>query len=202
MGIQLAQVEAAASAGLVVCIVVGVVLLVPVIWLTVVYNRFAKLRQTVRESFSGIDVELKRRHDLIPNLVATVQGYAAHERDTITAVIEARARAMAPHGNAVDTITSEQTLGKSLGRLLAVAENYPTLKADKNFLELQRELSLTEDRLAASRRFYNGNVREMNALCVSFPTNVIGGVFGFESQAFFELDSPSERNLPPAKFER
>ena len=109
---------------------------------------------------------------------------------------------MAPHANAVDTITSEQTLGKSLGRLLAVAENYPTLKADKNFLELQRELSLTEDRLAASRRFYNGNVREMNALCVSFPTNVIGGVFGFESQAFFELDSPSERNVPPAKFER
>ncbi len=187
------------SAALVVGVCACAVLVVPAIWIAVVYNGFARLRQTIRESFSGVDVELKRRHDLIPNLVATVQGYANHERETIALVIQARARAMAPHANAIDAISSERALGKSLGRLLAIAENYPTLKADQHFLELQRELSLTEDRLAASRRFYNSNVREMNAKCASFPSNIVAGVFGFEEVPFFELESSAERAAPAVR---
>ncbi len=192
MGSQLAQVEPTVVVGVCACALI----LVPAIWIAVVYNGFARLRQTIRESFSGIDVELKRRHDLIPNLVLTVEGYAKHERESIEAVVHARTRAMAPHASAIDTISSEQVLGKSLARLIAIAEKYPTLKADQHFLELQRELSVAEDRLAASRRFYNSNVREMNAKCASFPTNIVGGIFGFEEVPFFELDSPAERSVP------
>ena len=181
------------------CCVVAVVVAIPLIWLIATYNRFSRLAQHVRESWSGVDVELKRRHDLIPNLVETVKGYATHERETIERVVAARAHAMNAGASLKTRVDGEAELGASLGRLLAVAEAYPDLKADRNFLELQRELSLTEDRIAASRRFYNANVREINALRVSFPSNLVASMFGFNEEKFFELSDASERMAPTVK---
>ncbi len=176
--------------------VFAVLLGVPLIWLIATYNRFSRLTQHVRESWSGVDVELKRRHDLIPNLVETVKGYATHERETIERVVAARAQAMQAGAHLKERVDGEAQLGQSLGRLLAVAEAYPALKADRNFLELQRELSLTEDRIAASRRFYNANVREINGLRAAFPSNIVAGFFGFGEQSFFELSDGAERTAP------
>ena len=177
-------------------IVVGVILLGVLIWLIATFNRFVRLRQHIRESWSGIDVELKRRYDLIPNLVETVKGYAAHERETLERVIELRNQASANHGAAESQAADESQLMRSVGRLFALAEGYPELKADRNFLELQKELANTEDRIAATRRFYNGNVREMNQLCGMFPTNMVGSMFGFHTESFFELASDAERVVP------
>ena len=185
-----------APPALVGCIVVGVVVGIPLIWLIATYNRFARLSQHVKESWSGVDVELKRRHELIPNLVETVKGYASHERETIEAVVAARSRAMQAGDEVRARVDGEGEVGRSLGRLVALAEAYPALKADGHFLELQRELSLTEDRIAASRRFYNANVRELNALRVTFPSNLVAGAFGFGEQRFFELDGAAERAAP------
>ena len=165
---------------------VVIVVLMPIIWLIATYNRFQSVNQHLRESWADVDVELQRRYDLIPNLVETVKGYAAHERETIERVIELRNRAAANHERPDRQSGDEQALEAGLGRLLAVAEAYPDLKADANFLELQRELANTEDRIAAGRRFYNGNVRELNQLCVTFPSSLVAGVFGFQSQGFFE----------------
>jgi len=177
-------------------VIVAVVLLVPLVWLVVTFNRFVGLRQHIRESWSGIDVELKRRYDLIPNLVETVKGYAAHERETLERVIELRNRASANHGAAESQATDESELMRSVGRLFALAEGYPQLKADHNFLALQQELSNTEDRIAATRRFYNGNVREMNQLSQMFPTSLVASLFGFHPESFFELSSDAERVVP------
>ena len=174
----------------------GVVVLVPLVWVVVTFNRFVGLRQHIRESWSDIDVELRRRYDLIPNLVETVKGYAAHERETLERVIELRNRASANHGAAESQAVDESELMRSVGRLFALAEGYPELKADRNFLALQRELSNTEDRIAASRRFYNGNVREMNQLAQMFPTSLVGSAFGFGPESFFELSSDAERVVP------
>ncbi|MDQ7014487.1 MAG: LemA family protein [Planctomycetota bacterium] len=183
----------------VVLVVVGVVLLVPLVWAVATYNRFVGLRQHIRESWSGIDVELKRRHDLIPNLVETVKGYAAHERETLERVIELRNRSAAAHTSASEQAADETELMRSVGKLFALAEGYPELKADKNFLALQEELSNTEDRIAATRRFFNANVREMNQLAGMFPTNLIGSTFGFGPESFFELSSDAERVVPRVK---
>ena len=177
-------------------LVVAVVVLVPLVWTVVTFNRFVRLRQHIRESWSGIDVELKRRYDLIPNLVETVKGYAAHERETLERVVELRARASANRGAAESQAADESELMRSVGKLFALAEGYPELKADRNFLALQKELSNTEDRIAATRRFYNGNVREMNQLSGMFPTSVIASVFGFHPESFFELSSDAERVVP------
>jgi len=182
------------------CCVLAVVAGVPLVWLIVTYNRFARLAQLVKESWSGVDVELKRRHDLIPNLVETVRGYAQHERDVLEAVVAARARAMQAGDDLRSRVDGESTLARTLGRLVAVAEAYPSLKADRHYLELQRELSLTEDRIAASRRFYNANVREINAMRVEFPTNLVAGLFGFREERYFELDNPTERVVPGVGF--
>ena len=179
-----------------VLVVVGLVVLVPLIWLVATYNRFVRLRQHIRESWSGIDVELKRRYDLIPNLVETVRGYARHEREVLERVIELRNKAAANTGRAESQATDESELMRSVGRLFAVAEGYPELKADRNFLELQKELSNTEDRIAATRRFYNANVREMNQLAQMFPTSLIASMFGFGPESFFELSSDAERVVP------
>ncbi len=181
------------------CCAVAAVLAIPLLWLAVTYNRFARLGQHVRESWSGVDVELKRRHDLIPNLVETVKGYATHERDAIERVVSARAQAMAANSGMKERVDGEAELGQSLGRLFAIAEAYPSLKADRNFLELQRELSLTEDRIAASRRFYTANVRELNGLRAAFPTNLVAGMFGFGEEKFFELSDASERAAPAVR---
>lgn len=177
-------------------IVLGIIVILPMIWFIANYNRFARLRQHIRESWSDIDVELKRRHDLIPNLVATVKGYAQHEQETLAQVIELRNRAMAAHTNAASQAVDESALMLGVKRIFALAEAYPQLRADVQFLALQKELALTEDRIAAARRFYNGNIREMNQLCAMFPTSLIASMFDFKPGEFFELDSTAERVVP------
>ncbi len=174
---------------------IGVVL-IPLVWIIAVRNRFVALRQHIRESWSDIDVQLKRRYDLIPNLIQTVKGYADHEKVTLEQVVKLRNQAASSTGSASTQATDESMLMQSVGRLFAVAEDYPELKADSQFLMLQGELADTEDRIAAARRFYNANVREMNQMCLSVPTNIIAGWFGFKPETFFELESEAERVVP------
>lgn len=181
---------------LVILIIAAAALLIPVVWVIAIFNRYVRLRQHIKESWADIDVELRRRYDLIPNLVETVRGYAQHEQDTLAKVIEARNKAASPHATQTERGVDETTLMLGVKKLFALAEAYPELRADEHFLALQRELSLTEDRIAASRRFYNANVREMNQLRGSFPTNVVGSLFGFENGSFFELSSDAERVVP------
>lgn len=177
-------------------IIISVVVLLFLIWLIANYNRMAGLKQLISESWSDIDVELKRRYDLIPNLVATVKGYAAHEKEVLERVIELRNTAAANHGEVASQATDENALLSGLRQLFALSESYPALKADQNYRELQRELTNTEDRIAAARRFYNANIREMQQLCSMFPTNILASTFGFEGGDFFELDSANERVTP------
>ena len=174
----------------------GGVALIFIVWLAATYNRFARLRVHVRETWHDIDVELKRRYDLIPNLVEVVRGYATHEQSLFEKVAEARARAAGNHGPQDSQAADENAMLGVVGRLFAVAEAYPELRANERYADLQRQLALTEDRIAASRRFYNANVREMNQLRSTFPTNVVGSMFGFEPERFFELDQAVERVTP------
>lgn len=166
------------------------------IWMVAVYNRFVGLRQHVRESWADIDVQLKRRHDLIPNLVATVKGYAAHEREVLERVTALRAEAERERQAGRTARAAEEPLCLALGRLFAVAEAYPALRADAHFLELQKALADTEDRIAAARRFFNANVRDFNTLCEQAPTNLVAGVGGFRPVGFFELSEAAERVVP------
>jgi LemA protein len=165
------------------------------------YNGLVRLRQHVRESWSAIDTELRRRYDLIPNLVETVKGYAAHERETLDAVIQARTRAVGSTGSPHQQAADETPLVQALGRLFAVAEAYPDLKANANFIELQRELQNTEDRIQAARRFYNANVRELNTRVEVFPSNLIAGTFGFKKEEFFEIEELA-RQVPEVDFSK
>jgi LemA protein len=184
-------------------ILIGVVVLMLVYGIAA-YNKFIKLIQRAKEAWADIDVQLKRRYDLIPNLVSTVKGYAAHESETLNAVTEARAAATQTHVDpsniTPDQIAAmagaESSLSGALGRLMAISENYPDLKANTNFLELQRELSDTENKIQAARRFYNGNVRDLNIAIQSFPSNLIAGMFSFKSEEFFELEEGSEEKEP------
>jgi LemA protein len=171
-------------------------ILVPVIWFIAIYNRFVRVRQHVRESWAGIDVELRRRYELIPNLVATVKGYAQHERDVLERVAALRDRAAANHGSAASHAADENALLAGLRQVFVVAEGYPALRADRNFLALQEELADTEDRIAAARRFFNGNVRELRTLKEAFPTSLVAGMAGVTDVSFFELDSANERIVP------
>ncbi|MGP1272190.1 MAG: LemA family protein [Phycisphaerales bacterium] len=177
-------------------IVAATVLLVPLIWAIATYNRLVGLRQHMNESWSDIDVELQRRYQLIPNLVETVRGYAKHERETLEAVIRLRNTAHDNHGPQDGQAIDEAELMRGVKRLFAVAEAYPELRADRHFLELQNELSLTEDRIAAARRFYNANVRELNQLCLQFPSSLIAAAFSIPQGRFFELPSDAERVVP------
>jgi LemA protein len=179
-----------------VLIVLGAVVLLPAVFLIGNFNRFVRVRQHIRESWSDIEVELKRRYELIPNLVETVRGYAAHERAVLERVIELRNRAVSNHGSAVEQAVDENALQLGVKQLFAVAEGYPVLKADAHFLALQKELANCEDRIAAARRFFNANVRDMNQLCESFPSNMVAGLFGFERATYFELSSDAERVVP------
>ncbi|MGB2983806.1 MAG: LemA family protein [Candidatus Bipolaricaulia bacterium] len=163
------------------------------------YNALIRLRQRVRESWSAIDTELKRRYDLIPNVVETVKGYAAHEKETLDAVIQARSQAVDSTGSPGQQATDEIPLVRALGRLFALAEAYPDLKANQNFLQLQQELQNTEDRIQAARRFYNANVREMNTRVEVFPSNLIASMFGFQQEEFFEIEELA-RELPKVDF--
>jgi LemA protein len=184
------------SPAAIILLILGAAALLILIWLVAGFNRFIRLRQHIKESWSDIDVELKRRYDLIPNLVQTVQSYAKHERETLERLVELRNTAAANHGSASSQAADESQMLLGLKRVFAIAEAYPQLKADGNFLALQQELSNTEDRIAAARRFFNGNVREMNQLCGTVPTNLIAAAFKFEPQTFFELTSEAERVVP------
>ena len=177
-------------------ITIGVALLVGGIWFIATYNRFARLRQHIRESWSDIDVELRRRYELIPNLVETVKGYASHEREVLEQVVNLRSRAMANRGSAASQAVDETAMLLSLKKRFAVVESYPQLKADSGFLALQKELANTEDRIAAARRFYNANVREMTQLCHTVPSNLVASMYGFEGGDYFELQSEAERVVP------
>jgi LemA protein len=152
------------------------------------YNRFVSQRNLVRDAWANIDTELRRRYDLIPNLVETVKGYASHEREVFENVTKARAMATAATGSPAEQAAAEGPLVAALRQLFAVAENYPDLKANQNFLALQSELSNTEDRLQTARRFYNANVRDYNRRVQSFPSKLIAGWFGFTEEQFFEVD--------------
>jgi len=166
------------------------------VWLIANYNRFVRLKNYIRESWSNVDVELKRRYELIPNLVATCKGYAAHERELFEKIVELRNRAAANIGDQAGQARDESALMLGMKQLFAVVENYPALKADAHFLQLQEELALTEDRIAAARRFYNGNIRDLRQLCEMFPTSILAHLFGFRAPGFFELDSEAERVVP------
>ncbi len=180
-------------------IIIGI-LAVAVLYAIVTYNTFVKLTQRTREAWADIDVQLKRRYDLIPNLIETVKGYAAHEKSTFDQVTEARAQATQTHVDPSNITPeqikamagAEQALTGALGNLLAVAEAYPDLKASQNFSELQTELSDTENKIQAARRFYNGNVRDLAIKLQSFPSNIIGNMFGFKEEEYFELEETSE----------
>lgn len=163
------------------------------------YNRLVTLRNRAQEAFSDIDVQLKRRHDLIPNLVETVKGYASHEREVFEKVTQARSQAMAAQ-TVGERANAENALSRALMSLYAVSERYPELKASVNFLELQRELRDTEDKIQASRRFYNTNVRDLNTKIETFPTNLIASAFSFQKIEFFEIEEPGERETPQVKF--
>lgn len=186
------------NGALVILLVPAAVGLVALVWLLATYNRFVRLRQHLRESWADIDVELKRRYDLVPNLVETVRGYAAHERETLERIVSLRNRAAAQHSDTAAHAADESALAMELRRVFVLAENYPQLRADAHFLALQRELALTEDRIAAARRFFNGNVRELNQLCATFPTNLVASAFGFRPESFFELTAEAERVVPRA----
>ena len=178
-----------------------VIVLVAAGYVIVTYNRLVSLRTRVREAWSDIQVQMKRRYDLIPNLVDTVAAYATHERGTLEGVVRARADAMAENGPPRSQAQAENALQSTLRSLFALAEAYPQLKADRNFLELQKELVNTEDRIQATRRFFNGNVRDYRNKCETFPSNVIAGAFGFQPQDYFNVD-PAVREVPSADFGR
>lgn len=166
-------------------------------WVIWTYNRFISRKNIVRESWSGIDVQLKRRANLIPNLVETVKGYASHEREALREVTEMRTGAEQSVGERAE---SESRISRALRSLLAVAESYPDLKASENFAELQRNLDEVEEQIQLSRRYYNGAVRDWNTLVESFPSNLIANFFRFRLAEFFEIELAAERAVPEVKF--
>ena len=180
-------------------IAIGVAVVV-ILLVVVMYNRLVKLRESVRMAWAQIDVLLKRRHDLIPNLVNTVKGYAAHESGTLEAVVKARNAAVAASGSPADRAKLEGALGGALRRLMVVAEAYPELRANANFSSLQSELANTENQISTHRQAYNGIVATYNAAVMSFPANLIAGMFGFTPQPFFELQDVAEREVPKVEF--
>ena len=182
-------------------IVIGVVLLLLVVWLFLTYNGLVRLRNQTKNAWSQIDVQLKRRHDLIPNLVETVKGYAGHERQTLEAVTNARNIAVGAVGKGVgEQAKAEGELKGALSRLLAVVESYPDLKANQNFLALQEELSSTENKISFSRQYYNDSVLHYNNKIQMAPSNIVAGVFGFKAGEFFEVTAAEEREAPKVSF--
>ena len=181
-------------------IILGIVV-VAVVYAISIYNSLVKNRQLVQEGWSGIDVQLKRRTDLIPNLMEAVKGYMGHERETLQAVTDARVNAQnAANASPAERAAAEGALSGALGRLIAVAEAYPDLKASANFLEFQQALQTTEDEIQLSRRYYNGAVRNLNTTVESFPSNLIANNFKFEKAEYFELENPADRAVPTVKF--
>lgn len=185
-------------------IVIGILVFVGLIiaYLVATYNRLVNLRTLIENAWSNIDTELKRRYDLIPNLVSTVKGYAAHERDVLEKVTRARTQAMQGHDDHQRQARDENDLSRALRGVLAIVESYPDLKASEQFLALQHELSNTENRIQAARRFYNGNVKDNNSLVQQFPSNLLAGMFGFRDASFLEIESALERQPVAVEFER
>ena len=185
---------AAVTAGLIVTFLVGLVA-VAGLWFVLAYNGLVALRNEARNAWAQIDVQLKRRHDLIPNLVEAVRGYMRHERETLEAVT--RARSIAQHASgAADISKAEQGLSGALRQLFALAERYPDLKANQSFLALQEELASTENRIGFARQFYNDQVMQLNTRIQTIPTNLVAGMFGFAPMEFFQLSAAEEREAP------
>lgn len=180
-------------------IIIAIIILVVAAWIGLTFNAFVTLRNRVKEAWADIDVQLKRRYDLIPNLVETVKGYASHERQLFENVTAARTKAMGVQTMA-ERGQAENALSQTLKSLFAVAENYPQLRASENFQKLQEELTDTENKVQAARRFYNGNVRDMNIKIESFPSNIIAGIFGFKSAEFFEIAEATEKEPVKVSF--
>jgi LemA protein len=182
-------------------LIVLAVIVVVGLYVVSIYNGLVRLRQMAQEAWSGIDVQLKRRANLIPNLIETVKGYAAHEKDTLGKVTEMRTRAqsVAP-GDVAGRAQAEGMLSQALGRLFAVAESYPDLKANENFRELQTTLETLESEIQMARRYYNGSARELNVKVESLPSNLVANNFGFEKVDYFELENPADRELPKVQF--
>ncbi|MGQ0824100.1 MAG: LemA family protein [Actinomycetota bacterium] len=181
-----------------VLIIIGVVVLVVVIFV-VMYNGLVRLRNRIDNAWSQIDVQLQRRHDLIPNLIETVKGYAAHERETLDAVVQARNQAVQAQGPAAQA-QAENVLTGALRQLFALSEAYPDLKANENFLNLQEELTSTEDRVAYARQFYNDSVLHYNNKIQTIPSNVIAGMFNFTEREYFESEDDGSREVPRVQF--
>lgn len=179
--------------------IILIVVVAIVLWVIAVFNGLVSLKNRTKEAWADIDVQLKRRYDLIPNLVETVKGYATHEKELFEKVTQARASAMSAQG-IKDKAGAENMLSNTLKSLFAVSENYPDLKASQNFLELQRELSDTENKIQAARRFYNANVRDLNIKIEVFPANIIANIFGFKQMDLFETTNEAEREPAKVKF--
>jgi LemA protein len=175
-------------------IIIIVVVVVVLIFVMVNYNGFVRLRNNVEEAFSTMDVYMKKRYDLIPNLVETVKGYAKHEKETLTAVINAR-NAIKAAGNDTERLAAENQLTQTLGHLFAIAEAYPDLKANQNFLDLQSQLTKIEDDIANSRKYYNGCVKQYNTKREMFPSNIIANLFHFEKKPLFEINETERQNV-------
>jgi LemA protein len=176
-------------------VVVAIVILT-ILWMVLVYNTLVKLNNQCREAWSNVDTELKRRYDLIPNLVTVVTAYARHERETLESVTRARNQAINSTGSPASQAQDENVLVDALRQLFVVVERYPTLKADEHFLKLQQELIDTEDRIQAARRFYNANVRDFNTRIEVFPSNMVAGLSGFSREDFFEIQETGIRSAP------
>jgi len=179
-------------------IIIGIIVVVG-LWVAGIYNGFVVLKNRAKEAWADIDVQLKRRYDLIPNLVETVKGYATHERELFEKVTQARASAMSAEG-LPQKAEAENMLSNTLKSLFAVSENYPELKASQNFLELQRELTDTEDKIQAARRFYNTNVRDLNIKIEKFPDNLVASMFSFKQMDLFQTKNEAEREPVAVKF--
>jgi LemA protein len=179
-------------------ITIGIIVLLA-FWLASMYNSLVRLRNQVKNSWSQIEVQLKRRHDLIPNLVETAKGYIKHERETLEAITNARSKAVEASGVA-EQGKAESQLSEALSRFLLIVENYPDLKASHNFLALQEELTSTENKVGFARQFYNDQVMKYNTKIESVPANIIANMFNFEKSEFFEVELPKEREVPKVKF--
>lgn len=180
-------------------IVVLVLLAGLLAWAVGLYNRLVRLRNMVKEGWSGVEVQLKRRANLIPNLIQTVKGYLDHERGVLEKLTELRSRTLQADQPA-ERARLEGDLGRAIGRLFAVAEAYPDLKANQNFMDLQDELSQLEDQIQMARRYYNGTVRDLNIAVESFPSNIVAGMFGFHQAEFFEIEDEADRAVPKVEF--
>ncbi len=167
----------------------------PILFVVLTFNALVALRNHIRDAWANIDTELKRRHDLIPNLVATVKGYAAHEKELFERIAALRSQCLTGLEETGQAASQENELALAMKQMLALVENYPQLKADQHFLALQGQLTQTEDRIQAARRFFNGNIRDYRNKCETFPSNIIAGLFGFESKDYFQITS-ADRTVP------